>query len=231
MIDAGLRIDRRWPAPSRVPRVKICGITRPDLADAAIAAGADMIGLVHFAPSPRHLTLDEARAIADHVRGRVTLVALTVDADDATLDALARTVRPDAIQFHGKERPAHVAAVGARHDVAVAKAVGVATRADLAEVGDYTGALIVLDAKPPKGADRPGGHGAAFDWSLLSAMPADTPYMLSGGLSPETVGAALATVGPYALDVSSGVETDRIKDPAKMAAFVAAARGGGAARR
>ncbi len=151
MIAVDSRIDSRWPAPAATPRVKICGITRPDLAEAAIAAGADMIGLVHFPPSPRHLSLDDAAAIAASVRGRVSIVALTVDADDATLDALARTVRPDALQFHGKESPERVAHLGEQYGVAVAKAIGVGSAGDLAAADDYEGALIVLDAKPPKG--------------------------------------------------------------------------------
>ncbi|WP_226579413.1 phosphoribosylanthranilate isomerase [Acuticoccus sediminis] len=222
MIATGLRIDPRWPEPAVRPRVKICGITRPDLADAAVAAGADMIGLVHFPPSPRHLPLEEAAAVADRVRGRAMTVALTVDADDATLDALMRTVRPDAVQLHGKESPERVRALAERYGRPMAKALGVASAADLAAAADYDGALLVLDAKPPKDADRPGGHGVSFDWSVLDALPPDTLYMLSGGLTPETVAAALRTARPYAVDVSSGVETDRLKDPAKMAAFVAA---------
>ncbi|WP_075219816.1 phosphoribosylanthranilate isomerase [Acuticoccus yangtzensis] len=224
MTGPAARLDARWPAPAAWPLIKICGITRPDLADAAIAAGADMIGLVHFAPSPRHLALDAARAIADHARGRVTLVTLTVDADDATLDALVAAAEPDILQLHGKESPARVAELAARYDRPVAKALGVASAADLAAIDDYPETLLVLDAKPPKGADRPGGHGASFDWSLLDGWPADRPFMLSGGLTPETVAAAVRALAPYAVDVSSGVEVERVKDPAKMLAFAAAVR-------
>ena len=219
-----------WPAPldageRPLPHVKICGIARPDLAEAAVAAGAGMIGVVHFPPSPRHLALDAAADVARAAAGAF-VVALTVDADDATLDALVTTVRPDALQLHGKETPARVAALAARYGLPVAKAIGVADARDLARIAAYE-ALPVLDAKPPAGADRPGGHGASFDWSLLDGWPADRPFMLSGGLTPETVAAAVRALAPYAVDVSSGVEVERVKDPARMAAFVAASRSGG----
>ncbi|MBJ3776251.1 phosphoribosylanthranilate isomerase [Acuticoccus mangrovi] len=216
---------RGWPArPTDAgPLVKICGLTRPDLARAAVAAGADLVGIVHFPPSPRHLDLDAAAAVADAVRGTATVVALVVDADDATLDALVARARPDALQLHGKETPERVAHLAARHGLPVAKALGVATAADLAAAARYD-ALLVLDAKPPKDADRPGGHGQRFDWRVLDALDPARPFMLSGGLDPESVAEAVATVRPYAVDVSSGVETNRIKDIAKMSAFVAAVR-------
>lgn len=183
-----------------------------------------MIGLVHFAPSPRHLDVDEAAAIAAHVRGRVSVVTLTVDADDTVMDRLAAAVRPDAMQLHGKESPQRVADLSARHRCPVSKALGVAERADLAGADAYGDTLMVLDAKPPRGADRPGGHGASFDWSVLDGWPEGRPYMLSGGLTADTVGEAVARLSPYAVDVSSGVETDRVKDPAKMVRFVEAVR-------
>jgi phosphoribosylanthranilate isomerase len=205
------------------PLVKICGLTRPDIAAAAVAAGADMIGLVHFPPSPRHVPVAVAAEVADAARGAI-LVALTVDADDATLDALVEAVRPDALQLHGRETPARVREIAARHRLLVAKAHGIAAAADLASIG--WDVLPVLDAKPPQDASRPGGHGAAFDWTLLAALPAGRPYMLSGGLTPENVAAAVAATRPYAVDVSSGVERDGAKDPSRIAAFIAAAGAG-----
>lgn len=216
-----------WPAPldageRPLPHVKICGITRPDLAEAAVAAGAGMIGVVHFPPSPRHLALDAAADVARAAAGAF-VVALTVDADDATLDALVTTVRPDALQLHGKETPARVAALAARYGLPVAKAIGVADARDLARIAAYE-ALPVLDAKPPAGADRPGGHGAAFDWQLLNGLGTARPFMLSGGLAPGNVADAVRIARPYAVDVSSKVETDGVKDIAKVAAFVAAAQ-------
>lgn len=235
MILAPAGLPPGWPAPRATPYVKICGVTTPALAAAAVAAGADMVGVVHFARSPRHLEPTAAAAVADAVRGAgpahasapdatewPKVVALVVDADDRTLDALVATVRPDALQLHGREDAARLAAVAARFGLPVAKAFGVATRADLASAATCTG-LPVLDAKPPTGADRPGGHGAPFDWDVLADFA--RPFMLSGGLSPDNVAAAVARVRPYAVDVSSGVELGGIKDPARIAAFIAATRG------
>jgi len=215
-------LPRGWPARRATPHVKICGLTTPALAANAIAAGADMVGLVHFPPSPRHLDIAAARAVADAARGAM-VVALTVDADDRTLDTLVAEARPDALQFHGKETPDRVALLGERYGLPVAKAIGVASAADLSRLTGYE-ALPVLDAKPPAGADRPGGHGARFDWGLLAALPGDPLFMLSGGLGPDNVGEAVEALRPYAVDVSSKVETDGVKDPAKVAAFVAAAK-------
>lgn len=154
------------------------------------------------------------------------VVALTVDADDNTLDRLMSSVRPDALQLHGKESPERVASLRGRFGIPIAKAVGVASVDDVAATQAYD-ALLVLDAKPPKGADRPGGHGATFDWSILNAMPAERPYMLSGGLRPDNVAAAIEAIGPYALDVSSGVEIDGVKDVERMAAFMRAVKEAG----
>jgi len=216
-----------WPRDRRAeggaPLVKICGITRPDLAAAAVDAGADMIGLVHFSPSPRHLDPAAARDVADAARGSALLVALVVDADDATLDTLVATVRPDALQLHGGETPERVAEVARRFGLPVAKALGVATADDLARARDYD-CLLLLDAKPPQDATRPGGLGRAFDWSLLDRLAPARPFLLSGGLTADTVQKAVREVRPYGVDVSSGVETEGVKDPSKMAAFVAAAR-------
>jgi phosphoribosylanthranilate isomerase len=224
-----------WPTARAAPYVKICGLTTPALAEAAVAAGADMVGLVHFARSPRHVDLAAAAAIADAARGTrrshasapaladptALVVVLTVDADDAALAAIVAAARPDALQLHGRETPERVAAVAARFGLPVARAFGIAEAADLAPAAATT-ALPVLDAKPPRGADRPGGHGTAFDWSVLAGF--DRPYMLSGGLTPDTVADAVARLRPYAVDVSSGVEAGGAKDPAKVGAFVAAAR-------
>lgn len=213
-----------WPAPADRPFVKVCGLKDPAVAAEAVAAGVDMVGVVHFPPSPRHVEAAEAGAVARAVAGGALVVALTVDADDATLDAFVETARPNALQFHGRETPERVAECAARYGLPVAKAFGVASAGDLAPVTAYA-ALPVIDAKPPKDADRPGGHGTPFDWSILAALDPTVPFMLSGGLRPETVAAAVHAVRPYALDVSSGVETDGHKDAAKIAAFVAAARG------
>ncbi|MEM0909043.1 MAG: phosphoribosylanthranilate isomerase [Pseudomonadota bacterium] len=217
------RVPEGWPDPAATPYVKICGLTEPALAEAAVAAGADMIGLVHFAPSPRHVDEGQAAEIAAAARGAL-VVALTVDADDGTLDALVRRAAPGALQLHGQESPERVDEVGARYGLLMSKAIGVAAPGDLARVHDYK-ALPVLDAKPPRGADRPGGHGNVFDWSMLSDTAGLPGYMLCGGLDAHNVKDAVATLHPYAVDVSSKVETDGRKDPQKVARFVEAAKG------
>ncbi|MEM6846663.1 MAG: phosphoribosylanthranilate isomerase [Pseudomonadota bacterium] len=211
-----------WPPRRDRPYVKVCGLTRPDLAAAAVAAGADMIGLVHFAKSPRHLGFDRAREVAAAAKG-ASVVALTVDADDATLDAIDRRVRPDIFQLHGHETPEHVATVAARYGKPVIKAVGVRDAADI-EAALSHDALLLLDAKPPKNASRPGGNGEAFDWGVLAAVPAGRAFVLAGGLNSENVADAVERTKPYAVDVSSGVETDGLKDTAKIRAFIAAVK-------
>ncbi|WMS44912.1 phosphoribosylanthranilate isomerase [Acuticoccus sp. MNP-M23] len=216
-----------WPAARAVPLIKICGIRTPQMAVHAAEAGADMIGVVHFAPSPRHLDAAGAATVADAVRGSAMVVALVVDAEDAALDTLVETARPDAIQLHGKETPERATAIAARYRLPVSKAHGIGTAADLPAITTFN-ALPVLDAKPPKGADRPGGHGAAFDWSILTEIDRARQFMLSGGLTAENVATAVATVRPYAVDVSSGVEIDGEKDAGRIVAFIDAVRRGSA---
>lgn len=205
--------------------IKICGLSTPDTLDAVVSAGADMIGLVHFSRSPRHVELDRIGALADAARGRAKIVVLTVDPDDATLEALMGTARPDYLQLHGRESPARTAEIGQRFSVPTIKALGVSSPQDVAAAGAYASAadLLLFDAKPPKDATRPGGLGATFDWSLLSA--ATMPFLLSGGLAPTNVGDAVRMVRPAGVDVSSGVETaPGIKDPALVRRFVEEAR-------
>ena len=208
-----------------IPVVKICGLSTADSLGAAIEAGADRVGLVFFAPSPRHVSLATARGLADRARGAAEVVALSVDADDATLDAIVEAVRPAWLQLHGSESPERVAAVRRRFGIPVMKALGIAVAADLAEAARYRGVAdaLLLDAKPPRGSMLPGGNGAAFDWTILESFGGD--YMLSGGLSPDNVGEALRMTGVRAVDVSSGVErAPGVKDEAKIRAFVAAAK-------
>lgn len=208
-------------------RVKICGLSSEAALDAALDAGADLVGFVHFARSPRHVALGHGRDLSLRAKGRAERVVLLVDPDDALVEAALAALDPDLIQLHGRESPERVAAIRALGRRPVMKAVGVATDADLAAVAHHARVAdrILLDAKPPPGADLPGGNGLAFDWSLLDGAVLPPGTMLSGGLTPETVGDALARTGLGAVDVSSGVESSPgEKDPARIAAFIVAAR-------
>lgn len=206
--------------------VKICGLSTPQTLDATIAAGADLAGFVFFAKSPRHIDLDTARALSEQAAGRIQKVALTVDADDAALAEIVAALRPDMLQLHGHESPERVGAVKARFGLPVIKAIGVASAADVAAARSYDGVAdwLLFDAKPAPDATVPGGAGVVFDWDLLRNITA-AKWMLSGGLDPENVAAALRQTQAPAVDVSSGVESARgVKDAGKIAAFVAAVR-------
>lgn len=216
--------------PGVPPLVKICGLSTEATLMAALDAGAERVGFVFFPPSPRHLTPERAACLADLARGRAAIVALTVDADDDTLAALVAAVAPDMLQLHGREAPDRVAAVRARFGRPVVKALGVATRPDLAAVPAYARVAdeILFDAKPPRGAVLPGGNGACFDWHILGDLDLRVPFMLSGGLGPDNVGEALRLTRAPAVDVSSGVETaPGVKSPELIRRFVAAARSAG----
>ncbi len=212
--------------------VKVCGLSEPAGLDAALEAGADMVGFVFFPASPRHVTPATARALGARVEGRARIVALSVDADDATLAAIVAALAPDLLQLHGAETPERVALVRERFGLPVMRAIGLATSADLAAIAafDAVADRLLFDAKPPGkapagGAALPGGNGVAFDWTLLRGLRTRAPWLLAGGLRPDTVAAALRETGAPGLDVSSGVErAPGVKDPAAIARFVAAAR-------
>ena len=209
--------------------VKICGINSAEAADAAMRAGADLGGLVFHPKSPRHLSLDAARALAERMRGRLRLVALLADADDATIAAALAAVQPVYIQLHGHETPERTSEVRARFGLPVIKAIAVAEAADFAAVPDYEIAadILLFDAKAPDGAPRPGGHGAPFDWQLLRGRSFSRPWLLAGGLTQANVARAIASAGAPGVDVSSGVETaPGVKSAGLIAEFVAAARSG-----
>jgi phosphoribosylanthranilate isomerase len=210
-------------------KVKICGVrTRAD-ANAAAEAGAAYIGLVFVARSPRALTIGDARWIVGGVTPRIKRVALTADAGDDELDAILQAVPVDMIQLHGAESPERVKGVRARYGIPVMKAVGVRGRADLDALPAFelVADQLLVDARQPEGADRPGGHGVAFDWRLIQGRRWRVPWMLAGGLTAETVEMAVRMTGAEQVDVSSGVETSPgEKDPDLIAAFVAAARKG-----
>jgi phosphoribosylanthranilate isomerase len=206
--------------------VKICGLSTPETLSAAIEAGADMAGFVFFEKSPRHIDLETARTLGLLAQQRISKVALTVDADDATLQDIVGALAPDYLQLHGRETPARVADVKTRFGLPVIKAAGVATARDVEAARVYEGVadVILFDAKPAPNAAVPGGAGVAFDWNLLRGITAKD-WMLSGGLDPDNVAEAMRITGARAVDVSSGVERERgVKDAAKIAAFVAAAR-------
>lgn len=207
--------------------VKICGLSTADALDAAIEAGADMVGFVFFPPSPRHLPFETARTLGRRVRDRAQKVALTVDADDAQLDFVVESLRPDMLQLHGRELPARVIALKQRFGLPVMKAIAIETKADLSAVETYAivADRLLFDARPPRDATRPGGLGKSFDWHLLENVEPGVPFMLSGGLNADNVAEALRITHAPGVDVSSGVErAPGEKDPDKIRAFVRAAR-------
>ena len=209
------------------PVVKICGLSTPAALEAALDAGADMVGFVFFPKSPRHLDWPRARSLGQQVQGRAKVVALSVDADDETLKRIVDALSPDLMQLHGRETPERVKRIGELCGVPTMKAIGVAARADLAGADAYAGAAdyLLIDAKPPKDAVLPGGNGRPFDWTLTRDFRPATPWLLSGGLDSNTVATAIALSGARGVDVSSGVESaPGLKDEARIRAFVAAAR-------
>lgn len=206
--------------------VKICGLRQPDDVAAAVQAGARYIGFVFFAKSPRYVTAAEAAALAADVPLGIARVGLFVDPDDALLDDVLAVAALDMIQLHGHETPARVAEIKARSGLPVMKAVGVAEPSDLDALWDYglVADMLLIDAKPPRGADLPGGNGLAFDWRLLAGRQILKPWLLAGGLTPDNVGQALRLTRAPGVDVSSGVESaPGIKDPALIRAFIARA--------
>ncbi|MDE1148923.1 MAG: phosphoribosylanthranilate isomerase [Azospirillaceae bacterium] len=208
-------------------KAKICGITHPEALDAAVTGGARYIGLVFFAKSPRNISPPMAAELARMVPTGVRTVGLFVDPDDAFLDHVLGQVPLDMVQLHGNETPERVAAIRARHGLPVIKALKVETATDLDAAAAYEPVvdMLLFDAKPPRDSVLPGGNGVAFDWTLLTGRSWAKPWMLSGGLTPDTVAEAVRISGATAVDVSSGVE-DRPghKDPALIRAFLDAVR-------
>ncbi len=207
---------------------KICGIKSESALEAALDGGADYIGLVFFAKSPRNVDLATAKRLAERARGRAGVVALIVDANDATVRGIADEVVPDMFQLHGAETPERVADIARLTKRPVMKAIAVASKADVARADDYHHAadLILFDAKPPTGPDAlPGGNGVAFDWRLIADYEGSIPYMLSGGLTPDNVAQAIAATRARMVDVSSGVESaPGIKDPELIRRFLQAVK-------
>jgi phosphoribosylanthranilate isomerase len=207
-------------------QVKICGLRSRAEVAAAADAGAAYIGMVFFPRSPRHLTVGDARWVADGVPEGVLRVALVVDADDAALEEILEQVPLDMLQLHGRESPERVAAVRERFRLPVMKAVGVADESDLSAIDEQARAAdqILVDARPPRNSELPGGTGLSFDWRLIRGRRWSVPWMLAGGLKPENVAEAVRMTGATQVDVSSGVErAPGFKDHSRIAAFVQAA--------
>ena len=207
--------------------IKICGLKNPDALDAALAGGASHVGFIFFAKSPRNVTPEQAGALRLAAKGEVQAVAVTVDAEDAFLDAIVQAMAPDMLQLHGKESPERVAAVKARYGLPVMKAFSVSEAADLDRIAPWRGVAdrFLFDAKPPKGSELPGGNGVSFDWRLLAGLDPSIDYMLSGGLNAANIGDALRLANPPGIDISSGVESaPGVKDTALIEDFFKSVR-------
>ena len=213
---------------------KICGLSTPEAVSAAVEGGASHIGLMFFEKSPRNVRPELAARLAEPARAQsrgkmapVKVAAVMVDPSDAEVTEIVRVLRPDLIQLHGKESPERTAAIRALAGAPVIKAVGVRDASDIAAALKYESAAdhLMFDAKAPEGADRPGGHGAAFDWSLLHGLSLKHPWFLAGGLDPWNVAEAIRASRSPIVDVSSGVERGPgVKDPHLITAFLDAVR-------
>jgi len=206
-------------------QVKICGINSITAADSAVRTGAEFGGLVFFAKSPRHLTLEQGAPLAARMRGRLKLAALVVDESDEALAAIAQRIKPDFFQLHGRETPQRVAEIVALFSIPAIKALALAEPGALAKAAAYEQMteMFLFDAVPAEGATRPGGHGAAFDWRMLKDQKVRRPWFLAGGLNPENVARAIDVSGAERVDVSSGVESaPGLKEPALITRFLAA---------
>lgn len=206
-------------------KVKICGLRQPEHVELAGRLGAAYVGFVFFPKSPRNVSVAEARELAWAAPVGLAKVALVVNADDATLDAINDNVAIDMWQLHGSESPERVAEVKARYGLPVMKAVGIATADDVPQIDAYAGVAdqLLIDAKAPKGADLPGGNGLSFDWRLVNRKYWPRPWMLAGGLTAENVAEAVQMTGARQLDLSSGVESaPGVKDTSMIQAFMKA---------
>lgn len=208
-------------------KIKICGLTALDTLDIAMEGGADFVGAVVFPKSPRHLAPEAAAALFERARGRAKIVAVTVDPDDALLQQIARTLRPDFIQLHGSEAPTRADHVRALTSAGIIKALPIRQVDDFAAADSWDDHAdhLMFDAKPPEGSALPGGVGHSFDWTLLAGRAFRRPWFLAGGLNPDNVAEALRMTGAPMVDVSSGVESaPGVKDADRIAAFIQNAR-------
>jgi phosphoribosylanthranilate isomerase len=226
------RRERNWRyAPSQptyapMALAKICGLSTPETVAAALAGKAAYVGFMFFEKSPRNIAPDAAARLAAAARGKAKIVAVTVDPSDALLRELTETLRPDFIQLHGRETPARVREAAMRTGAGTIKVISIGEESDLARLADFEAVAdhLMLDTKAPPRADRPGGNGAAFDWSLTYGRKFARPWFLAGGLDPYNVMDAVRLSGAPVVDVSSGVERGAgLKDPALIEAFLQAA--------
>ncbi len=210
--------------------IKICGLKTEKALEAALGNGASHVGFIFFERSPRYIAPAEAGRLRKAALGRAKAVAVTVDTDDATLDAIVSEMAPDMLQLHGSEPPERVSTLKVRYGLPVMKAFSIREAADLAAIEPYRGVAdrFLFDAKPPRGAELPGGNGVPFDWRVLSALDPGIDYMLSGGLNAENIGEALRLVSPAGIDISSGVEkAPGVKDVALIEGFFRAVQTAG----
>jgi len=208
-------------------QAKICGISTPEAVSAALAGGAAFLGFMFFEKSPRNIAPDAAWRLAQPARGKARVVAVLVDPSDAEADRVAEALKPDLIQLHGRESPARARALAQRTGAGVIKVLPVAEAADLAAAADYETVAehLMFETKPPPDAERPGGLGRPFDWTLLAGRHFRRPWFLAGGLDPWNLAEAVRQSGAPILDVSSGVERGAgLKDPALITAFLDAAK-------
>ena len=208
-------------------QAKICGLSTPEAVSAALEGGAGFLGFMFFEKSPRNIAPEAAARLAQPVRGAAKIVAVAVDPSDAEVDRIAQILAPDLIQLHGGETPSRARAIGERMGAGVIKVLPVSEASDLAAAGQYESVVehLMFDTKPAKDADRPGGAGKAFDWTLLSGRRFQRPWLLAGGLDPWNLSAAVQQSGAPLVDVSSGVERGAgLKDPALIRAFLDAAK-------
>ncbi len=205
-------------------QIKICGLSTLSAVDAIIDGGATHMGMIFFEMSPRHVTVEKAAELSRHAGERILKVAVTVNADDACLDAIVEAVKPDILQLHGTETVERVTELKARYGLAIIKTLAIQNKSDLERAKLYVGVAeqLLFDAKPPEGSELPGGNGVAFDWEIMDHWPQDVPYMLSGGLNVHNVEEALLQSGASSIDISSGVESSPgKKDETLIAEFLA----------
>ena len=208
--------------------VKICGLSTADAVEAAVAGGAAFVGFVFFAKSPRHVSPERVKTLAVSVPSDVKKVGLLVDAIDAEIESILKDAPLDMLQLHGSETPERVEEVKSKFSLPVMKVVAVANESDVEKVRAFEAIAdrLLFDAKPPAAADRPGGHGQAFNWQLLAGRSFTIPWMLAGGLTSENLVEAVGASGAPGVDVSSGVEdAPGVKNPSKIKAFLETAAG------